>query len=390
PFIKQKHNLLDGTVIHVGVQAVKFNFNGNKGVQVIVRNLSENIRLEEAFIQLERDKNIILDSISEIVVYLDTDMKIIWNNNKISKQKGLTRDQVVGHYCYEIWMDNSNGPCVECPVVKTMQTGNIHRGEQITPDGIIWEITAYPVFGINSNIKGVVEIAVDITEKKNLEKKMERLERLHIMGEMAAGIGHEIRNPMATVRGFLQILGGKEECNMYKSYFDLMIEELDRVNDIITEYLSFAKNKSLDLKRNSLNSLINTLFPLLQADAMQNNKTVYLELGDISEILMDPKEIRQLILNLVRNGLEAMDEGQKLIIKTLKMNSQIVLAVQDEGKGIAPEILNKIGDPFFTTKEKGTGLGLSICQSIAQRHNAKINIDSSCRGTTISVVFRAQ
>jgi len=131
------------------------------------------------------------------------------------------------------------------------------------------------------------------------------------------------------------------------------------------------------------------LLPLLQADAMKDDKTIKLELGNIPCILFDKDEIHQLILNLGRNGLEAMLPGGYITIKTFKESDRVVLAVQDQGKGIAPEVLERIGTPFFTTKDNSTGLGLAICYSIAQRHNARIDVETGSTGTTFYVRFKA-
>ena len=228
----------------------------------------------------------------------------------------------------------------------------------------------------------------DITERRQLEKDIARLERLHLIGEMAAGIGHEIRNPMTTVRGFLQMLCGKTDCAQYIDYFKVMIEELDRANCIISEFLSLAKDKVVILERRDLNDIVKTLSPLITADAMVFDKHVVFNLGVVQELLLDEKEIRQLILNLVRNGLEAMPVGKKLTISTYMEKGEVVLAVQDEGGGIGSEMLDKLGTPFFTTKEYGTGLGLAVCYSIAARHNAWIEVDTGPGGTTFYVRFK--
>lgn len=227
----------------------------------------------------------------------------------------------------------------------------------------------------------------DITELKQLEKEMARFDQLNLVGEMAAGIGHEIRNPMTTVRGFLQILGSKKECTQYKEYFNLMIGELDKANLIIKELLFMAKNKAVDLKLRNLNAIVKALFPLILADAIISDKYVCMEQGDIPDILLDEKEICQLILNLAGNGLEAMSSGGTLTIRTYTDNEEAVLSVQDQGKGIEPDILEKIGRPFFTTKEQGTGLGLAVCYSIAARHNAAIKLETGPAGTTFFVRF---
>ncbi len=241
-----------------------------------------------------------------------------------------------------------------------------------------------------NNERCILTIANDITELRRYQNEIARLDRLNLVGEMAAGIGHEIRNPMTFVRGFLQLLGGKDRYAQDKEYMDLMIDELDRANSIITEFLSLAKNKAVELKRQNLNQKIRTILPLLQADAMKQDKSIIVELGDIPYILIDRNEIKQLILNLVRNGLEAMSPGGLLSIKTFKDDDRIVLAVQDQGAGIAPEALEKIGTPFFTTKDNGTGLGLAVCFSIAQRNNAKIDIETGSTGTTFYVRFKTQ
>jgi len=228
----------------------------------------------------------------------------------------------------------------------------------------------------------------EIAERKQFEKEMARLDRLNLVGQMAAGIGHEIRNPMTTVRGFMQLLSSKREYMQDKEYFDLMIEELDRANSIITEFLSLAKNKTIELSKYNLNTIVKALLPLIQSDAIKTDKHFKVDLEEIPVLLLDEKEIRQIILNLVRNGLEAMPPGGKLVIKTYMEKEEVILSVKDEGKGIERDVLEKIGTPFFTTKDNGTGLGLAVCYSIAARHNAKIEIETGSKGTTFFVRFK--
>ena len=218
-------------------------------------------------------------------------------------------------------------------------------------------------------------------------KEMARLERLNLVGEMAIGIGHEIRNPMTTVKGFLQILMTRPEYLKDRTFFELMVSELDRANSIITEFLSLAKDKAVKLRPQNLNHIIQALSPLITADGMVTDQLEF-ELWDIPYIDLDEKEIRQLILNLVRNGFEAMPSGGTLTIKTFRDSGEVVLAVKDGGKGIGPEILEKIGTPFFTTKDTGTGLGLAVCYSIAARHNARIEIETGPKGTNFYVRFK--
>jgi len=226
----------------------------------------------------------------------------------------------------------------------------------------------------------------EIDERKRMEREIFLLDRLHLVGEMAAGLGHEIRNPMTTVRGFLQVL--RKSDSKKQEYFDLMIEELDRANLIITEFLFLAKNKRVEFKRQDLNKIIKTVLPLIKADSFKANKYIHFSGGDIPEILLDEGEIRQLILNLIRNGLEAMSAGGNLTMSTFVEGQDIVLSVQDEGQGIDPDVLEKMGTPFFTTKDNGTGLGLAVCYSIVARHNACIKIETGSMGTKFLVRFK--
>jgi two-component system, sporulation sensor kinase E len=227
----------------------------------------------------------------------------------------------------------------------------------------------------------------DITERVHLENEIYRLDRLNLIGEMAAGIAHEIRNPMTTVQGFLQLSRNKTD-HLSPDFIDLMLEELNRANSIITEFLNLAKNKISVKKKQNVNAIIEALSPLIQAEALRSNKQLKLELEECPDISLDEKEIRQIILNIALNGLDAMTSNGILTIKTYQDKETVVLQIKDEGRGIAPETLPKLGTPFFTTKETGTGLGLAICYSVAKRHDAQIDIETSDKGTTFSVVFQ--
>ena len=167
-----------------------------------------------------------------------------------------------------------------------------------------------------------------------------------------------------------------------------MIDELDRANSIITEFLSLAKTKTLVKETLNINTILGKVFDLIQADAMVSEKYLNMELGETTDLPLNASEIRQLLLNLIRNGLEAMSPGGTLTISTFTHGNEVVLAVQDQGCGIEPDVLKKLGTPFFTTKDNGTGLGLAVCYSIAARHNAVISIETGHTGTTFSVIFK--
>lgn len=233
----------------------------------------------------------------------------------------------------------------------------------------------------------IMRVITDITERIRLELEMTRLDRLNLIGAMAAGIAHEIRNPMTTVRGFLELTKSDPK-NLTIKYIDLMLAELNRANSIITEYLNLAKNKLSHKTLQNINPVINGLYPLIQAEALRTGKSVTLKLEDCPELLLDEKEISQLILNLSLNGLDAMAGGGQLFIKTYVEDQTVVLEVKDQGCGIKSEMLSEIGTPFFTTKDTGTGLGLAICYSIAKRHNAKIDLETGEQGTSFFIRFK--
>jgi len=246
-----------------------------------------------------------------------------------------------------------------------------------------------PEFDSTGKVISILCVARDVYELRKLEEEISRLDRLNVIGEVAASIGHEVRNPMTVVRGFLQQLEIKQDLAHYKNYFDLMIDELDRANSIITEFLSLAKNKFIEVRKIHLNDVITSILPLLRAEAINHAQSIECELTDIPEIIVDPNEVRQMLINFVRNAIEASQPGRAVWIKTHVENNEVVLKVTDQGCGIAPEIRRRIGLPFTTSKENGIGLGLAVCFSIAQRHNARVNFTTSKKGTTFFIRFPA-
>ena len=259
----------------------------------------------------------------------------------------------------------------------------------ITSTGeIIWvEQSTNTFYDENNKYQGFVAILRDITKRRALEQDLSKLESLKIVGQMAASVAHEIRNPLTTVSGYLQLFLRRPAFKDYVDEFNLLLSELDRANQIIREYLSLSQSKLVILKKCDLNFIIKNIFPLIQAYANSSSCSIQLVLGEIPEIKLDEKEIRQLLLNLVRNGLEAMHPGGIVTIKTTYHKNIVALAITDQGTGIPKDILENIGKPFVTTKATGTGLGLATCYQIANRHNATINIETSRQGTTFTINF---
>lgn len=326
---------------------------------------------------------------NDIILLTDNSLKIIEANDRAVKTYGYARKELMTLKIDEL-LDPDSRPTVASLIRRVqVEDGLTYETIHSRKDGSTFPVEVSLRLILVNEEPFYQSIIRDITERKRFEKEMVRLERLNLIGQMAAGIGHEIRNPMTTVRGFLQLLEKYQELNKHKHYFSLMIDELDRVNLIITEFLSLARNKPSNLKVNNINDIINAILPLAQADAIKMGSFITTELETIPDLLLNEKEIRQILLNFIRNGIEAMPNGGKITIKTCLADGKVVLSVQDHGSGITNETLARIGTPFFTTKENGTGLGLAVCYSIASRHNAKIKLDSSPTGTTFSVRFHA-
>lgn len=353
------------------------------------------LQAENENLQVFRKLNYITYALGEGVFVTNEEGCLSFINPAAERLLGWSKEELLGKDVLEVLFGDS------LQVLRKDLTVNetIKLGESFSIDDEIFlrkDGTKLPVSFVtnpiceNGRIIGSITVFHDITERKQTEEEVARLERLHLVGEMAAGIGHEIRNPMTTVRGFLQIFTEKSEFIKYKEHFELMIEELDRANSIIKEYLNLAKDKTINLTLHNLNSIISAISPLIQADAILSDKHVNLQLGDIPNLQLDEQEMRQLILNLTRNGLEAMSSGGRLTVSTYQEGEEVVLSVADQGKGIDPDLLEKLGTPFLSSKEEGTGLGLAICFSIVARHNALLKVNTDDRGTTFFVHFRLQ
>lgn len=353
-------------------------------VSAIERNKSEEaLRLsEECFSKVFRANPV---SMSLVVL---ADEKIIDTNEVFLENCGYSREEVIGHSFLDLNLINSID--YSRIIERIKENGHIYNYEfeYCKKSG---ETGTGLYSGVLINIHGqlcLLTLVNDITVLRKFEKEMLRLERLNLVGQMAAGIAHEIRNPMTTIRGYLQYLSGKKECLSFKDVFDLMIDELDRANSIVTDYLSLSKHKAIELKIQNLNDIIKSVYPLIQVDVKKAGVKLVVETEKIPDLPLDEKEIRQLIFNLVRNSIEAMTDGGILTIRTYSDDNDIVMAIQDQGEGIDSKLIDKIGTPFFTTKENGTGLGLTVCYSIADRHGAVIEILSGSNGTTFLTKFR--
>lgn len=291
-----------------------------------------------------------------------------------------------GRYLLEaLGLDWESSPCNQA--LKGIETLDYYLK---TTYGTCYLLNAIPLRDCENTIIGAMTITHDITEYEKIKEGMAKLDRLNLIGEMAAGVAHEIRNPMTVIKGYLQFLSKKVSGSMVEQ-FGIVLSELERIEQIITDFLSLAKNKRVENKEQDLNALIKEMIPLISTDAMQRGIELKVNLAEeLPCLLLNGKEIKQLLLNLARNGIESMSQHGALMIESMVEGDTVSLCVADCGCGICKEDQEKIFDPFFTTKESGTGLGLSICAGIARRNNGIIEIESEkSKGTRFIITFNA-
>lgn len=250
-------------------------------------------------------------------------------------------------------------------------------------------INAVPLRNFDNVIIGSMTVIHDITEYEKLKEEMTKLDRLNLVGEMAAGVAHEIRNPMTVIKGYLQFLSKKVSDSMAEQFCTVLCE-LERIEQIISDFLSLARNNLTEYKEQDLNAIIREIIPLISVEAIKQGIEVETNLvEDIPSLILNEKEIKQLLLNLIRNSMEAMNQHGILTIETKIIEDAVCLFIADCGCGICKEYQSRIFDPFFTTKDNGTGLGLAVCAGIVRRHNGTIEVQSEeGKGTQFIIAFK--
>ncbi|MFC5449437.1 PAS domain S-box protein [Paenibacillus aestuarii] len=248
------------------------------------------------------------------------------------------------------------------------------------------KVTNIPII-INNETVGVYGVAKDITQENKNKMMLLQAEKLTAVGQLAASIAHEIRNPLTSLKGFVQLIEqAVPEVN--KNYFDIMKDELQRIELITSELLYLAKPQAQEFKMEQISPIIQDVILLMSSQALINKVEIQtLHLEDLPAIPCVGAQLKQVFINLIKNAMEAMPEGGRISIQTSKPSAEFVMIeVIDEGKGIPQELIEKIGSPFYTTKENGTGLGLVATQQIIHAHGGKLNITSvEGRGTTIQI-----
>jgi len=252
------------------------------------------------------------------------------------------------------------------------------------------EITEIP-FMNNNEDRLILYVANDITQRLKEEEYIRKSEKLNVLGELAAGVAHEIRNPLTSLKGFIQLIKSDDtEANKRNFYLDIMSKEIDRISEVINELLLLAKPQADVFEKTDVLKILKDVKVLLDTTAIIRNIEIHIESQeDISKIEAIANQIKQVFINIVKNALEAMPKGGKVYIKVKSVEgSKVNIQIIDNGIGISKDRLSKLGEPFFTTKEKGTGLGLTVCHRIVKRHHGELQFESELgKGTTVHIIL---
>ncbi len=307
-------------------------------------------------------------------------------NNIMLEKLGIKKEEAIGRYCYEI-SHNRDTPCSgknhPCPLVTTLKTqktfSKTHTHVDKDNKELFYSVTCYPLVE-NGEMVSVIEISRDITKDINLQRLMMHQEKLASIGRLAAGVAHEINNPMTTI--LTSAMLAQEDMDPDDpNYEELQIiaDETKRCSRIVKSLLDFARHSKPSIGEHSLNDIIRDSITLTTKQAKFNDVTIEEDLNeDLPLAHVDKDQIEQVMINLSQNAIEATDPGGKVFFKTRLGSKEgtIEIVVSDTGKGIPKEDVRKIFEPFFTTKESGTGLGMSITLGHIHQHGGIINVES--------------
>lgn len=230
---------------------------------------------------------------------------------------------------------------------------------------------------------------VSLADRERLLER-QNSEKLALVGELAAGMAHEIRNPLTTIKGFSQLLRGRQKYQNDVDILDLLCQSVDHIEGIVQETLLLAKPQKMALKVIELNSLIEETANFMRNEATLRDLTLTFYRSEVPiHVNVDVVSIKQVLINLIKNALEASSPGGAIEIGIQPGEENVTITVKDYGCGINPNLMNKIGTPFFTTKPAGTGLGLSVCRRIIEEHHGLLQIDSKPgEGTTVEITLQ--
>jgi len=353
----------------------------------------------EALSALANYTDNILRSIAAGVLTLDRDGRILTWNKAAEDVIGITASQAVGQHFSEIveviGVAEADKQRILSAIRMVLETGQKYLGykQEYHP------VNGEPLY-VNMNIAqlcdhtgetlGLVIIFEDVTKEIQLENEMHRISELASIGQLAASIAHELRNPLSSIKGAAQYLRNEyADHTAVREFLDIIVEEVNILNKVTTEFLDFARPLKLNLKETDINDVLFRTVQFMQLDINRQGIEVAQKLSyDVPRIMADGKQLEQVFRNLILNALQAMPSGGRLLLNSQTAEEGIKVIVADSGVGIPQEQIDRIFVPFFTTRTKGTGLGLSVVQKIVDNHGGKISVESAVgEGTTFELYF---
>ncbi|MGV8075477.1 MAG: ATP-binding protein [Syntrophobacteraceae bacterium] len=352
----------------------------------------ENARLFDTLERAKIELEIMFDAIQHRIFLIDTKSRVYRVNKTSEEVYGKARDIIGKSYARVIY--GQDEPFSDCPIKMCMEESRPVQREGAHPRwGGVYHLYAFPVLNLSGVLERVVYYEKDITESKKLEQRLQQTERLKALGTLAAGIAHEIRNPLATINFNAQMLLRELTLDpVQQQMFEDMVQQARRIDGIVQQVLHFARPREPQFLPNQINDVVKYCYDLSKVYLRKAHVDLTLDLADdLPLVIMDFNQVSQVIMNLVINAIEAMPNGGKLKIQTALQNTDtpsIVLLVSDTGPGILEEDRDRIFDPFFTRKTEGTGLGLSISRQIIEKHGAYLELDSTPgEGTTFRITY---
>ena len=366
------------------------------GIYVIFK-LQETYIVKKTLNEMKVYTSKLLETMDNAVISVDNNGNIKTFNRKSEEIFGKKKEEVLNKDCQEVLNLNINGKCLlkECLLEKKNITQEIILEEKGLKKKILDLNTSF-LADESGEITGVVAVIRDVTEIKDLNEEVARHKRLAALGKLSAGIAHEIRNPLSSIRGLAQfVYNSFSKTDERKEDLNAIIQEVDRLNKLVVQVLDFAKLKKPNLTPFSLNDLIRKIVELFKLEIKDKQIKFDLELSpDISQIQADEDQVRQITMNVIINAIQAILRKGEIKIKTesalLKGEPAIKLMIEDSGIGITEKDFNQIFDPFFSTKERGSGLGLSIVYKLVEGHQGEIKVESKEGKGTKFVIFLPQ
>lgn len=360
-----------------------------KGLVIIGREITERKYVEKLLEESQQQYKSLFQYSPDIVYMMDLEGVFTNLNPQFRTITGYSPDKVIGKNVRDLLPENYKENTLESfSAVITEKKPQVYELTLPHQNGkdIILQCTAVPII-VNGKISGIIGYGKDVTLLRQTEERLRRTEKLSVVGELSASVAHEIRNPLTSLKGFVQIL--QVEDKKHQLYYQIMHDELDRINEIVSELLLLAKPQQLNYKKADLQKVLSNVISLLKTEASLHNIEVVFDYYNPLWIECEPNQLKQLFINIIKNAIEASQSGSKVTISLKPLeNGKVSIIVKDSGYGISEERLQKIGEPFYSSKEKGTGLGLTVSFKIVESHHGTINFCSKLHeGTEVTIVL---